>query len=84
LNYLLSYQNSNLFADPFEMAKFTTSTHGNPQLVDKAGYEYQKHKTDLSGVRIYWRCVKNRNFKCKARMATENNCIVQQTGEHNH
>ena len=84
MNYLLSYQNSNLFADPFEMAKFTTSTHGNPQLVDKAGYEYQKHKTDLSGVRIYWRCVKNRNLKCKARMATENNCIVQQTGEHNH
>ena len=70
-------KNSNLFADPFEMAKFTTSSHGNPQLVDKAGYEYSKHKTVLSGARIYWRCIKNRNLKCKARMATENNCIAQ-------
>ena len=57
------------------MAKFTTSRMGNPQLVDTAGYEYSKHKTDLSGVRIYWGCIKNRNFKFKAKMATENNCL---------
>ena len=63
-NFLVngSYRNSNLFADPFEMAKFTASRKVQPQLVDTEGYEYTKHRNDRSGVKIYWRCSKYKSL----------------------
>ena len=79
-----SYKNSNLFADPFEMAKFTTSREGNLKLVDTAGYEYTKHSIDPSGFKIYWRCSKYKSLKCFARSTTEGNYVIKNVGQHNH
>ena len=78
---------SNLFADLFEMAKFTTNTKGNPQLVDMAGYEYTKIRNARSGVKIYWRCSKYKSLKCSAKAITEGSYVVRSVGEqcrHNH
>ena len=80
-------KNSNLFADPFEMAKFTKSLRGYPQLVDMAGYEYVKIRNATSGVKIYWRCSKYRSLKCSAKAITEGSYVIRSLGEqcqHNH
>ena len=66
------------------MAKFTTSREGNLKLVDAAGYEYTKHSSDPSGIKIYWRCTKNKSLKCSARATTEGNYVVKNIGLHNH
>ena len=66
-----------MLADPFEMANFTTTKMGNPQLVDSAGYEYTKHSSDASGFKIYWRCSKYKSKKCPARATTEGNYVFK-------
>ena len=76
------YKNSNLFADPFEMAKFTTSRKGNLKLVDTAGYEYTKQQA--SGIKIYWICSKYKSVKCLARATTEGNFVIKSVRQHNH
>jgi len=76
-----------LLADPYDMAKFTTSRMGNPQLVDMAGYEYTKHSSDPSGFKIYWRCSKYKSLKCPARATTEGSYVYKSSGQqcmHNH
>ena len=76
------YKNSNLFADPFEMAKFTTSRKGNLKLVDTAGYEYTKQHA--SGIKIYWICSKYKSLKCPARATTEGNFVIKSVRQHIH
>ena len=80
----------NLFADTkFEVAKFTTSQYGNPQLVDTNGFVYRRHKSSAKDDKTFWICTKRDSLKCKAR-ATTSNAIASKglqiisTGDHNH
>ena len=76
-----------MFADSFEMAKFTTNRKGNPQLVDTAGYEYSKNRINASGDKIYWICSRHKTLKCPARATTEGNYVIKSIGQqcqHNH
>ena len=80
-------KNSYLSTDLFEMAKYTTNTKGNPQLVDMTGYEYTKIRHARSGIKIYWRCSKYKSLKCSAKAITEASHVVRSVGEkcrHNH
>jgi hypothetical protein len=75
--------NSNLVSDEFfEMARFITSSHGNPMLVDSEGRTFQKN-TSRNG-QISWKCSKYKSLKCLARAKTEGNYVLESAGEHNH
>ena len=75
--------NSNLVPDEFfEMARFVTSSHGNPMFVDSEGRTYQKN-TSRNGI-ITWKCSKYKSVKCLARAKTEGNYVLESAGEHNH
>ena len=75
--------NSNLVPDEsFEMARFTTSAHGNPMLVDSERKTYQKH-VSKNGI-THWRCSKYKSMKCHARATTEGNYVIKSVGQHNH
>ena len=76
--------NSNLVPDEFfEMARFTTSVHGNPMLVDSEGKTYKKNASKKD--RTMWKCSKYRSLKCYARAITEaGNYVVKRRGRHNH
>ena len=82
--YFVSKAILNLFSDDFEMGKFITREKGNPQLLDTLGYSYNRHKSNLSKTKVYWRCSQMRLFKCMARATTEGNFIVKHVGEHSH
>ena len=73
----------NLFADDFEMAKFTSNKHGNPMLLDTVGYTYNRHKSNQSATRVYWKCSQVQN-DCRARATTEGIFIIKHIGEHIH
>ena len=64
------------------MARFTTSAHGNPMLLDSEGNTYRKNNS--TNERIHWRCSKYKSLKCPARATTEGNFVVKWVGEHNH
>jgi len=66
----------------FEMARFVTSSHGNPMLVDSEGRTFQKN-TSRNG-QISWKCSKYKSLKCLARAKTEGNYVLETAGEHNH
>ena len=68
----------------FEMGKFISSKYGNPLLLDTLGYSYNRHKSNLSATRVYWRCSQKKTAKCMARATTEANFIVKHVGEHIH
>ena len=75
--------NSNLVPDEFvEMARFITSAHGNPMLVDSERKTYQKH-VSKNGI-THWRCSKYKSMKCHARATTEGNYVIKSVGQHNH
>ena len=84
--------NLNLFAGrefklstlTFELAKFTSSAHGNPQLVDSSGFVYNKHKSNERRDRIFWICARKTRYKCTARATTEGDYIIKYLGEHIH
>ena len=68
------------------MAQFTTNNHGNPQVLDQAGFVYSKHRTKNN-----WRCQKNsknEGWTCKARVKTivsgNEIHIVKHVGNHIH
>ena len=83
LDYLEVDTNSNLVSDEFfEMARFVTSSHGNPMLVDSEGRTFQKN-TSRNG-QISWKCSKYKSLKCLARAKTQGNYILETVGEHNH
>ena len=72
--------NSYLFSDGFEVAQFRTNLRGNPQVVDRAGFEYSKHKGG-------WRCLRKSisdGRPCSARVTTNGYQIVKRTGFHDH
>ena len=79
----------NLIADTkFEVAKFTTSQYGNPQLVDTKGFVYRRHKSSAKDDKTFWICTKRDSLKCKARATTSNaveskGLQIISTGEHN-
>ena len=79
--YLFSPQQiQNLFSDGFEVAQFSTNLRGNPQVVDRAGFEYSKHKGA-------WRCLRKSisdGRPCSARITTNGYQIVKRTGFHDH
>ena len=66
------------------MAKYTSSKHGNPQLVDSVGYSYIRHKSNNSATKVYWRCQMRTKINCMARATTEGIFIVKYIGEHIH
>jgi len=66
----------------FEMARFVTSSHGNPMLVDSEGRTFQKN-TSRNGITT-WKCSKYKSLKCLARVKTEGNYVLESAGEHNH
>jgi hypothetical protein len=69
-----------LFSDGFEVAQFSTNLRGNPQVVDRAGFEYSKHKGA-------WRCLRKSisdGRPCSARITTNGYQIVKRTGFHDH
>ena len=73
-------QIQNLFSDGFEVAQFSTNLRGNPQVVDRAGFEYSKHKGA-------WRCLRKSisdGRPCSARITTNGYQIVKRTGFHDH
>jgi hypothetical protein len=80
----------NLFADTkFEVAKFTTSQYGNPQLVDTKGFVYRRHKSSAKDDKTFWICTKRDSLKCKARATTSNaveskGLQIISKGDHNH
>ena len=62
------------------MAQFRTNLRGNPQVVDRAGYEYSKHKGA-------WRCLRKSisdGRPCSVRITTNGYQIVKRTGFHDH
>jgi hypothetical protein len=81
--------NSNLVPDEFvEMARFITSAHGNPMLVDSEGKTYTKRatykKNSSETEKTHWKCSKYQSLKCSARAIAEGNYIVKWVGKHNH
>ena len=81
--------NSNLVPDEFfEVARFITSAHGNPMLVDSEGKTYTKRttykKNSSEKEKTHWKCSKYQSLKCSARATTEGNYVVKCVGEHNH
>ena len=81
INFLPKY--SNLVPDEsFEVARFTTSLHGNPMLLDSEGNTYRKNNS--TNERIHWRCSKYKSLKCPVRATTEGNFVVKWVGDHNH
>ena len=81
--------NSNLVPDKFvEMARFITSAHGNPMLVDSEGKTYTKRatykKNSSEEEKTHWKCSKYQSLHCSARAIAEGNYVVKWVGEHNH
>jgi len=79
----------NLLLDGVDEAQFIKSRNGHAQLVDKAGYVYNKHQSSQSGKgkKVWWKCVesKKKQFRdCKARATTEGFYITQYTNVHTH
>ena len=66
------------------MALFTTSTYGNPMLMDREGYTYQKHLKNANTNLTHWKCSKAKRGFCPARASTAQNFIVKRVGPHNH
>ena len=74
-----------MLLDGLDDAQFIVSRRGNAQLVDKAGYIYNKHH--VPGKKVWWKCVesKKKQFRdCKARATTEGFYITQYTNVHTH
>ena len=51
----------------------------NALLIDKTGYLYQKSDGNQAKTKIYWKCINNVKFKCRARANIEGFYI---TGSH--
>ena len=78
-------QTSNLFSDGLHLATFSSTQKGNPKLMDSAGYEYARHKSNVFGCKVYWKCVKKSSLHCNARVTTGyNGTIISHSGEHIH
>ena len=69
--------------ETYDEAEFIRSTKGGAQLKDKAGYIYNKCRTNSNGS-IYWSCCDKRRYRCKARAHTEGFYIIGYVNEHSH
>ena len=51
--------------------------------MDKSGYLYQKSGENQNKSKIYWRCLNNIKFKCRARASTDGFYITGYISSHN-
>ena len=73
-----------MLLDGLDDAQFIVSRRGHAQLVDKAGYIYNKHH--LPGKKVWWKCSEyhKKQFDCKARATTEGSYITKYSNCHTH
>ena len=71
------------FLDVLDVAQFMRSSKGHPQLVDKAGFIYNKHRTNKDGL-IFWSCRDFKRSDCRARVHTKGFHIIKYQKEHSH
>ena len=73
----------NLFPDSIrDEVQFVRSKFGNALLMDKTGYLYQKSGGNQAKTKIYWKCLNNVKFKCRARANIEGFYITGYHGSH--
>ena len=62
---------------------YTIVKRGGIALVDQKNHTYLRKITRKSG-KTYWQCTLYRKSKCKAKLVTKQNKIIQTYGEHDH
>merc|ERR1712129_444768 len=67
--------------DGFEVAQFSTNLRGNPQVVDRAGFIYNKNGTNSDG-RIFWNCRDRKSYQCRAIIHSKGASIIKYINKH--
>ena len=63
--------------------RFVRNSRGAPNLLDKQGHVYYKHKNSANSSKIHWNCRDRKKYQCHGRATTDGFKIVK-LSVHNH